>query len=232
MRSTSFIAASLLIFAASPLFAQTPNATPTIIRGTVERLDRARPLSCPQGPWAWYYYDQTPGQFYDCTRADILVVNSRTGQKVSIALAPDFVVAGVVKKHPTDIKRGDYVAATSVAAAEGGLQALEVHIYPEALRGQNEGQKDWDLVPGSIMTSATVAGIANAPQGQLIEVAYQGRESRVAVQADTPVVGFVPGDSRLLKSGATVFIPALQYADGSVTASRVIAEKDGVKPPM
>jgi hypothetical protein len=232
MRSTSLIAASLLAFAALPSFAQTPNATPTIIRGTVERLDSPRSVSCPQGPWAWYYYDQTPGEFYDCTKTETLVVNSRTGQQVSIALAPNVTVAGVVKKHPGDIRRGDYVSATSVAAAGGGREAVEVHIYPETMRGQNEGQRDWDLVPGSVMTSATVAGIASAPQGQLIEVAYQGRQSQVAVSTDTPVVSFVPGDSSLLKAGATVFVPALKYADGSLTASRVIAEKDGVKPPM
>ena len=82
------------------------------------------------------------------------------------------------------------------------------------------------------MTNATVAGIASAPQGQLIQVAYQGRQSEVAVPADTPVVGFVPGDSSLLKRGVSVFIPALKNVDGSLSAARAIAEKDGVKPPM
>ena len=36
----------------------------------------------------------------------------------------------------------------------------------------------------------------------------------------------------LLKPGAAIFIGALKKADGSLSAARVNAEKDGVKPPM
>jgi hypothetical protein len=36
----------------------------------------------------------------------------------------------------------------------------------------------------------------------------------------------------LLKKGAAVFIIALKKEDGTLTASGVTAEKDGVKPPM
>jgi hypothetical protein len=36
----------------------------------------------------------------------------------------------------------------------------------------------------------------------------------------------------LLKPGATIFIVAQKQPDGSLTAARVTAEKDGVKPPQ
>ena len=36
----------------------------------------------------------------------------------------------------------------------------------------------------------------------------------------------------LLKPGAAVFIVAQKQADGALTAARVTAEKDGVKPPQ
>ena len=42
----------------------------------------------------------------------------------------------------------------------------------------------------------------------------------------------LPGDPSLLQPGATVVIFALKKPDGSLTAARVTAEKDGVKPPM
>jgi hypothetical protein len=42
----------------------------------------------------------------------------------------------------------------------------------------------------------------------------------------------VPGDPGLLKAGAAVFITAQKKPDGTLTASSVTAEKDGVKPPM
>jgi hypothetical protein len=52
------------------------------------------------------------------------------------------------------------------------------------------------------------------------------------VGPDVPVLGYGPGDLTLLKPGVVVFIGALKKSDGSMTASRVTAEKDGVKPPM
>ena len=36
----------------------------------------------------------------------------------------------------------------------------------------------------------------------------------------------------LLKPGAAVFVIALKKPDGTVTAARLYAEKDGIKPPM
>jgi hypothetical protein len=51
------------------------------------------------------------------------------------------------------------------------------------------------------------------------------------VSPDIPIVTYVPGDASLLKPGAAIFSSALKKADGSLTAGRVSAEKDGVKPP-
>ena len=52
------------------------------------------------------------------------------------------------------------------------------------------------------------------------------------VDPDTPIVIYVPGDPSLLKPGAAVTIAAVKKPDGMITAARVTAEKDGVKPPM
>jgi hypothetical protein len=177
---------------------------PTRIRGTVEKLD---------------------GQ--------TLMVKSRDGQSLPIALAPDFTVRAVVAKTIADIKPGDFVASTSVKGPDGKLRAIEVHILPESLRGvAREGQFPWDLVPDSLMTNATAAQITSAPQGQVIKVTYKDGEAEVTLPPGTPIVGYVPGDPSLLKPGAAVFIIAQKGGDGSLTASAVTAEKDGVKPPM
>ncbi len=162
-----------------------------------------------------------------------LIVKSRDGQSLSIALAPNFTVRAVVAKTVADIKPGDFVASTSVKDPDGKLRAIEVHILPESLRGvAREGQFPWDLVPDSLMTNATAAQITSAPQGQVIKVTYKDGEAEVTIPPGTPIVGYVPGDPSLLKPGATVFITAQKSADGSLTASGVTAEKDGVKPPM
>jgi hypothetical protein len=198
------LAGALIALIALPAVAQNaPEGTPTRVRGTVEKLD---------------------GQ--------TLTVKSREGQQLTIALAPNFAVAAVVKKSLADIKSGDYVGAASTKGTDGKLHAIEVLIFPEALRGAAEGERPWDLVPDSLMTNATVAGIASAAQGQALKVTYKGGESEIVVAPDTPVVTFGPGDASLLKPGAAIFIGALKKPDGSLSAARVNAEKDGVKPPM
>lgn len=205
MRMHSLLAAALISVATVPALAQTapPDGTPTRIRGTVEKLD---------------------GQ--------TLMVKSREGQDVPIVLAPNFVVVGVAKRSLSDIKAGDYVASTSVKGTDGKLHAVEVHIFLESQRGTAEGQFPWDLVPDSLMTNATVSGITAAPEGHTLKVTYKGGESDIIVGPDTPVVTYVPGDTGLLKPGAAVFVFALKKSDGSLSAARVTAEKDGVKPPM
>jgi hypothetical protein len=158
-----------------------------------------------------------------------LTVKTQAGQAVPVTLASDFAISGVEKRSLSDIKPGDYVASTSTRGPDGKLRALEVHFLPP---GVGEGQFAWDLAPNSLMTNATVAGVAAAPQGQVLRVTYKGQEAEITVPPDVPVVAFVPGDTSLVKPGAAVFIFGQRKPDGSVSASRITVEKDGVKPPM
>jgi len=158
-----------------------------------------------------------------------LVIKTTAGQDVPVTLAADFRVTGVVKRSLSEIKAGDSIASTSVRGSDGKLRALEVHFLPP---GSNEGQFPTDLAPGSLMTNAAVAGIAAAPQGQVLKVTYKGQEAEITVPPDAPVVGFVPGDMSLVKPGAAIVLSGLRKADGSVSAARATVEKDGVKPPM
>ena len=204
MTTKLLLAGALTALLALPAAAQNaPEGTPTRIRGTVEKLD---------------------GQN--------LTVKSREGPELTIVLAPNFAVAYLVKKSLADVKSGDFVATTSMKGTDGKNHSVELRIFPEAMRGLGEGQYAWDLMPDSLMTNATVTGIAGAPQGQTLKVTYKGGESEIVVGPDTPVFGYDLGDASLLKPGAAIFIVALKKPDGSLSAAGVTAEKDGVKPPM
>ena len=64
--------------------------------------------------------------------------------------------------------------------------------------------------------------------GSSAKVIYECGEAEVIIA----IVTYVPGDATLLKPGAAIFCVAPRKADGSLTASRITAEKDGIKPPM
>jgi hypothetical protein len=86
-----------------------------------------------------------------------LVVKTREGTEAKIMLKDDWKVSSVAKASVDDIKEGDFVGIASLPTAEGGDGALEVLIFPAAMKGTGEGSYAWDLKPNSSMTNATVA---------------------------------------------------------------------------
>ena len=161
-----------------------------------------------------------------------LVVASREGQTVNIALAQGWAVSSVARAAVTDIKPGDYVGIASLPTKDGGDGALEVLIFPPALKGTGEGSFGWDLKPNSSMTNATVADAVKSVNGQTVTVSYHGKEKKIAITAGTPVVTFAQATEADLKPGAIVFVPAEKGAGGAITAKRVIVGTNGVVPPM
>ena len=200
----SAIAAAFAALFVIPALAQTPPAaTPTRIRSTVEKLD-----------------------------GKTLTVKTREGPTAEIALADNFSVSALAKKTAADIKANDYVLTTGVKRTDGKLHCVELRIAPEAMRGVAEGQTPWDSMPEATMTNATITGIATVTTGQTVKVKFKDQESEFVVDAQCQVFGYVQGDAALLKPGAAVFMVAQKQPAGKLTAARITAEKDGVKPPM
>jgi hypothetical protein len=104
--------------------------------------------------------------------------------------------------------------------------------YGVALAGKNEGQRPWDAAPDSVMTNARISGVAASTGNQQITMNYGDKTVTMDVPETVPVVAFGPGDATLLQEGADVFIVAMLADDGSLSADRVIAETNGLKPPM
>ena len=90
----------------------------------------------------------------------------------------------------------------------------------------------WDLAPDSVMTNATVGRVTKAPQGEMLHVTFKGGKSEYMVGPEVPILATAPGDMSLLKPGVAVFVIALKHPDGSLTSTRLYAEKNGIKPPM
>jgi hypothetical protein len=163
---------------------------------------------------------------------DVMSVKSRSGEEVKLHIAPDVNVAGITKISLSDIKVGSFVGTTTVPGPDGGQKAVEVHVFPESMRGTGEGSRPWDLGPNSSMTNATVAESVVGNDGHTLLVKYKDGEKKVFVPDNTPVVTYVPGDKAELKAGAKIIAFMKQLPDGSFEASRVGVGRDGLTPPM
>lgn len=167
--------------------------------------------------------------------AKTLIVRDRGGEVVSLARPADLPVSEVYAIKLADIKQGSFIGTAALPQADGTQKALEVLVFPEAARGTGEGHFPWDLQPQSTMTNATVADLAAAPSsvrgGQQMRLSYKGGEKTLIVPPGTPVVTFRPGTDALLVPGARVLVNA-QEKNGTPTALRVLAGRNGFTPPM
>ena len=164
--------------------------------------------------------------------ASTLTVKTREGPTAAVTLKPGFKVAGVVAASLGDIKPGDFVGVASLPRSSGGDGAIEVLVFPAAMKGTGEGSYPWDLKPKSTMTNGSVADAVKDVDGRTLTLAYKGGERKVSVADGTPIVTFAPATEAELKPGATVFVPAQRGADGMLSAGFVAVGTNGVAPPM
>lgn len=160
-----------------------------------------------------------------------LSVKTREGETVDITLAEGWQVSSVANAKVTDIKPGDFVGIASLPKKDGGDGALEVLIFPPALKGAGEGSYGWDLKPDSSMTNATVADAVKGVDGRTVTVSYKGKEKKISIPDGTPVVTLAPATKDDLVPGAVVFVPAEKTSSGRV-AHQLLVGKNGVVPPM
>lgn len=164
--------------------------------------------------------------------SSLLTVKTRQGDTDAIKLDAGWKISGVASASVKDIKQGDFLGVASVSKADGGSGALEVVVFPAALKGTGEGDRPWDLQPNSRMTNGTVADVTDI-NGRAVTLTYDnGQTKKISIPDNTPVVTFATATPTDLKPGATVFVVAQRDGDGTLSAGRVVVGNNGVVPPM
>jgi hypothetical protein len=163
---------------------------------------------------------------------DTLIVRSRDGAELKVVPASNPLIIAIVKATVADIKQGSFVGVTGMPQPDGSQRAIEVHIFPESMRGTGEGHYPWDLRPQSTMTNANVEQTVSAMEGQTLTLKYKDGEKKIIVPADAVIVAYVPGDKAELKPGTKIIVAATKQEDGSLRTPRINYGKDGLTPPM
>ena len=161
---------------------------------------------------------------------NLLTVKSREGADLKVTLADNATVVGVVKASLADIKDGAFVGSAAVPQADGSQKALEVHIFPEAMRGTGEGHRPYSI-PNSTMTNGTVGAAVTNVSGSSITLKYKDGEKQIVVSPDTPIVRYVIGDKSDLKAGAAfTILNAVKKSDDMFETGRINVGRDGAVP--
>ena len=150
-----------------------------------------------------------------------VTAKSANGAALKLNLADKVMVVEAVKGSMADIKDGSFIGSGAMPQPDGTQKAVEVHIFPEALRGTGEGFRPWTR-PGSTMTNGTVGATVTGVHGPVITVKYKGGEQKIVVPPGVPIVKQQIADMSVVKPGAPFSVfAAVKKPDGSFDVARI-----------
>ena len=161
----------------------------------------------------------------------VYVVKNRDGAELKLTVTDNPLFVAISPSTMADIKPGMFVGSAGMMQADGTQKAIEVHIFPESMRGIGEGHYDSDLKPQSKMTNANVEQTVAGVDGQILSVKYKDGEKKLLVTPETIVVTYVPGNKDDLKPGTKIFVSAAKkQPDGTVQTPRITYGRNGAGP--
>lgn len=161
----------------------------------------------------------------------VYVVKSRDGAELKLTVTDNPLYVAIVPATMADVKPGMFVGSAGMMQADGTQKAIEVHIFPESMRGTGEGHYDWDLKPQSKMTNGNVEQTVAGVDGPTLSVKYKDGEKKLVVGPDTVVVTYVMGSKDDLKPGTKIFVSAAKkQPDGSLQTPRITYGRNGAGP--
>jgi hypothetical protein len=161
----------------------------------------------------------------------IYVVKNRDGAELKLTVTDNPLFVAIAPSAMADIKPGMFIGSAGMMQPDGTQKAIEVHIFPESMRGTGEGHYDWDLKPNTKMTNANVEQTVGGVDGQMLSVKYKGGEKKLLVTPETVVVTYVPGSKDDLKPGTRIFVGAAKkMPDGTLQTPRITYGRNGAGP--
>jgi len=171
-----------------------------------------------------------------------------TVYELKLTLSENALIVAVVKASMADIKEGTFLGSAAIPQPDGSQKALEVHIFPEQMRGTDEGHRPYapvanstmtngtmtrSAINGSAMTNGATAGstVAGVDGSSTIVVKYKDGEQKIVVPPNVPILRYEIGSKGDLKPGARFTVSAAtKKADGTLEANRINVGREGVVP--
>jgi hypothetical protein len=166
----------------------------------------------------------------------LLIKSAPSGAQITLSLADNAVVVGVLKATVADIKEGSYIGSGALPQPDGTQKAVEVHIFAESQRGTGDGHRgNWDGTAYGAgfgtMTNGAAGQAVSGVDGPVITVKYKDGEKKIIVGPNVPIVRYEVGDKSELKPGAPIsVVAATKKPDGTFSAARINVGRNGVVP--
>ena len=163
---------------------------------------------------------------------NVLTLRSPDNAELRLVLTETATIVAVVKATLADIKEGTYLGSAAMPQTDGSQRSVEVHIFPEQMRGTGEGHRPFAPIADSTMTNGASAGPAVASaDGATIVLRYKDGEKKIVIPPNVPLVRYEIGSRSDLKPGVSfTALAANKKADGSLETGRINVGRDGIVP--
>ena len=169
---------------------------------------------------------------------NLLTLRSNAGAEFKLMLSENALIVAVVKASMADIKEGTFLGSAAIPQPDGSQKALEVHIFPEQMRGTGEGH--WLYTPvlsgtmtngtmtngsmtnGSMSNGATSDSIVAGVDGSTIVIKYKDGEKKIVVPPNVPILRYEIGGRGDLREGARFTVIAATKKPDGTPGSRVV----------
>jgi hypothetical protein len=192
---------------------------------------------------------------------DKIVVHTTAGADLPIGLNAGTAYLQVVKSSLDKVEKDSYIGTATKTIGSNQI-ALEVVVFPPAMKGVGDGHYDWDKIPdttlsggksysSSSMTNGSVTAVTTPSTATVKSAMTNGNVSAASNQngVKTLTVTYKGGQQTILvppTAPIVTFLPGTtaDLAKGAsvfiqattngdaTTAALVAVGKDGVKPPM
>lgn len=178
-----------------------------------------------------------------------LQMKSDSGELLKVKLSSDYRIGSVAPGDLAKIAADAYIGVAALPQPNGTLNAIDIRVFPESMRGTGEGHRPMDGPAGRTMTNATAAAVTpDQPAGRTmtnatvsevtgadarrITVKYKSGEKVVLVPPGTPVLLIGAGDKEMLVAGSRIVVSASKQLDGTLLGDRITVGLKGAVPPL
>ncbi|MBV8971393.1 MAG: hypothetical protein JO290_03785 [Sphingomonadaceae bacterium] len=162
-----------------------------------------------------------------------VTVKPAEGAPVTVLIAAGQRVLTASRADVAALTAGSYIGTVARPRRNHVLEASEVHVFAEPLRGTDEGQRPWEPTRATL-TAGTLAqvGTIRHHAGRTLTIDWKGGSQQVVVPANAPVTTIAEGAMATLVPGARVIATGTRTPDGRVAAAQVIVGVGGAVPAM
>ena len=160
-----------------------------------------------------------------------LVIETDTGQILRALVNPRTKVALLKPADFADLQEGTYIASTGTDKGNDLMEASDLRIVEEKMRGIGEGFRPFHGgVDAAATMNAKIVSVTTSVVPPEINVRLRGRDMKIVLADDAAILFQTVGDATALKPGVPVSLFTVRSRTGNTDVVRVNIGQGGYVP--